>query len=458
MDTVAAYIEANGQRYVEELIEYVKIPSVSTKVEAAADMERACRFLVERMKEAGLENVEILPTSGHASVYGDWLHAPGKPTVLVYGHYDVQPPEPLELWDSPPFDPKIREGQLYGRGTVDNKGQHYLHLMAVEAFLKSGQRLPVNVKFIVEGEEEIGSPHFSEILEQHKELLRADTLVISDSPMLDRGIPSICYGLRGLAYYEVELTAAGQDLHSGSFGGAVANPLTVLSGIIAKLHDARGRVAVPGFYKDVLTIKKKERAALGKLPFSRKNFLQTTGAIRPSGEVGYTTPERLWARPTLEVNGLWGGYTGEGAKTVLPAKAHAKISCRLVPNQDPKKITRLIERHLKKLTPNTVRLEFCVHSLGKPWVAPYTHPFFQAAQKALQKAFGHRAVFIREGGSIPLIPDIQDTFKIPVILLGFGLPDENAHAPNERIDLGNYQNGILSVAYFLKELGELAEN
>ena len=457
MDTVATYIEANEPRYVEELIEYVKIPSVSTKVEATADMERACRFLVERMREAGLENVEVLPTSGHAAVYGDWLHAPGMPTVLIYGHYDVQPAEPMELWDSPAFDPKIREGQLYGRGTVDNKGQHYLHLMAAESFLKSGQRLPVNVKFIIEGEEEIGSPHFSEILNQHKELLRADALVISDSPMLDRGIPSICYGLRGLAYYEVEVTAAGQDLHSGSFGGAVANPLTVLSEIIAKLHDARGRVAIPGFYKDVLTIKKKERAALRKLPFSQKNFLQTTGAVRPSGEAGYTTPERLWARPTLEINGLWGGYTGEGAKTVLPAKAHAKISCRLVPNQDPKKITRLLERHLKKLTPNTVRLEFRVHSLGKPWVASYTHPFFQAAQKALKKGFGRRAVFIREGGSIPLIPDIQDTFNIPVILMGFGLPDENAHAPNERIDLSNFQNGILSVAYFLKELGELGK-
>lgn len=455
MDSVLAYIKTNKQRYVNELVEYVRIPSISTKIEAAKDMKRTCQFLVKRMKKAGLENVKILPTSGHASIYGDWIHAPGKPTVLVYGHYDVQPPEPLELWDSPPFEPKVRGGQLYGRGTVDNKGQHYLHLMAVESFLKNSGRLPVNVKFIVEGEEEIGSPHFSEILERHKELLRADTLVISDSPMLDRNIPSICYGLRGLAYFELEITAAKQDLHSGSFGGAVANPLTILSEIIAKLHNTRGRVTVPGFYRDVLTVKKNERVALGKLPFSRKNFLRTTGAARPSGEVGYSTPERLWARPTLEVNGLWGGYTGEGAKTVLPAKAHAKISCRLVPNQDPEKISQIFERHLKKLTPNTVKLKFHVHSLGKPWVAPYTHPFFQAAKKALKKGFGHRAVFVREGGSIPLIPDIQDAFKIPVILMGFGLPDENAHAPNERMDLGNYQNGILSVAYFLKELEKL---
>ena len=454
MNNAIQYIETHKQRYVDELIEYVKIPSVSTRSEFKPDMDRAGQFLAEKMRQAGMENVAILPTSGHASVYGDWLRAPGRPTLLVYGHYDVQPPEPLELWDSPPFEPAIREGQLYGRGTVDNKGQHYLHLKAAESYLQGGQGLPVNIKFIVEGEEEIGSINFGEILQKHRERLRADALVISDSPMLDRGIPSICYGLRGLAYYELEVEAASQDLHSGSFGGAVANPLTVLAKVIAKLHDAKGRVTVPGFYQNVLPIKKHERATLGRLPFRQRSFLKTTGAVRPAGEAGYSTPERLWARPTLEVNGMWGGYTGEGAKTVLPAKAHAKISCRLVPNQDPKKITRLIERHLKKLMPNTVRFQFHVHSLGKPWVAPYTHPFFQAAQTALQKGFGRRAVFIREGGSIPLVADVQDAFKIPVILMGFGLPDENAHAPNERIDLENYQNGILSVAHLYRELAE----
>ena len=452
MSDVFDYIRANEKRYVDELIDYVKIPSVSTRSEHKPDMDRACNFIADAMRQAGLENVEILPTSGHPAVYADWLHAPGKPTVLIYGHYDVQPPDPVDLWDSPPFEPAIREGQLYGRGTVDNKGQHYLHLKAVEGFLQAGRGLPVNVKFIVEGEEEIGSPNFGEILKNHKEKLRADTLVISDSPMLDRGIPSICYGLRGLAYYEIEIEAASQDLHSGSFGGAVANPLAVLSEVIAQLHDKKGRVAIPGFYKDVQKVGKAERAALGKLPFSQKNFLKASGALRLTGEEGYTTPERLWARPTIEINGMWGGYTEEGAKTVLPAKAHAKISCRLVPNQDPAKITKLVERHLKKLMPKTVRFRFEVHSLGKPWVAPYTHPFFNAAQAALRKGFGRRAVFIREGGSIPLIPDIQDAFKIPVILMGFGLPDENAHAPNERMDLGNYQNGILSSAYFLSEL------
>jgi acetylornithine deacetylase/succinyl-diaminopimelate desuccinylase-like protein len=404
------------------------------------------------LRGAGLENIEIVPTKMHPLVYGESLRAPGKPTVLFYGHYDVQPAEPLELWTSPAFEPTVRDGNLFGRGTADDKGQVHIHLKALEALLKTSGTLPLNVKVMIEGEEEVGSVNLWEFVQKNRERLKADALVVSDTSMLAKGVPSITYGLRGLNYYQIELTGPAQDLHSGVFGGAVPNPLTILCETIAKLHDKNFRVTVPGFYDDVATLSKQERKALNGLPWKEKEFRKTVGAPGLDGEKGFTIVERLWTRPTLEVNGIWGGYMGEGAKTVIPSKAYAKISTRLVPKQEPAKIAKLVEKHIRKLLPKSVACKFEVLSTGKPWVAPYSNPIFQKAIHALESGFGKKAVFIREGGSIPFVTQMHDTFKVPCVLMGFGLPDENAHAPDEHIALENYFGGIKAVALFYQQL------
>jgi acetylornithine deacetylase/succinyl-diaminopimelate desuccinylase-like protein len=385
-------------------------------------------------------------------VFGEWLKAPGKPTVLFYGHYDVQPAEPLNLWTSPPFEPTVRDSNLFGRGTADDKGQVHIHIAALAALMKVEGALPVNLKVMIEGEEEIGSENLWNFVQRNRERLKADALVVSDTSMLAPGVPSVTYGLRGLNYYQIEITGAAQDLHSGVFGGPAPNPLRVLCELFAQLHDKAGRVAIPGFYKDVAKISRAERKALHSLPWKLSEFKKTVGAKGLVPEKGASVIEQLWCRPTLELNGMWGGYTGEGAKTVIPAKAWAKFSTRLVPNQEPEKIRKLVEKHIRKLLPKTVSCKFDVLSTGKPWVAPYTHPFFEAAHKALEKGFGQRAVFIREGGSIPFVTQMYDEFKVPCILLGFGLPDENAHAPDEHLSLENYFGGIKAVAQFYKEL------
>ncbi len=454
MQKVADFIEKNHQRYIEELREFIAIPSVSTKSEHKPDVERCARWLAEHMKKIGLEHVEVVPTQGHPIVYGDWLHAAGKPTLLFYGHYDVQPAEPLELWESPPFELTLRGENLYARGVVDDKGQVFIHLKSLEAFFKNEGRLPVNVKLMIEGEEEVGSENVYKFMEQEKKRLEADALVVSDTTMLGKGIPSICYGLRGLAYYEVEIQGPAQDLHSGSFGGAVPNPINVLCEMMAQLHDADGRVMIPGFYDDVAPLSAKEKQQLAELPFSEKGFQETTGVAALVGEKGFSTVERIWARPTLDINGIFGGYTGEGAKTVIGSKATAKFSTRLVPKQDPVKIAKLVEEQLRRLAPPSVRMKFHIHSLGRPWVAPFDHPVIQAGRRALEKGFGKKAVFIREGGSIPLVTTMYEQLGKPCVLLGFGLPDENAHAPNERMNLENYLKGILSIAYFYHEAGQ----
>ncbi len=449
------YIDQKHDEHLADLYELLRIPSVSAKSEHKPDIERAAQWVADRLRRAGLDLIEIVPTKMHPLVYGESLHAPGKPTVLFYGHYDVQPAEPLELWTSPAFEPTVRDGNLYGRGTADDKGQVHIHLCALDALRQSTGRLPINVKVLIEGEEEVGSESLWDYISRNKAKLKADALVVSDTSMLARGVPSITYGLRGLNYYEIEITGPAQDLHSGIFGGAVPNPLTVLSELFAKLHDKNFRVAVPGFYEDVATLSRAERKALNALPFSAKDFRKTVGAPALCGEKGGSIIEQLWCRPTLELNGMWGGYTGEGAKTVIPSKAHAKFSTRLVPNQDPDKIARLVERQIRKLLPKTTTCTFKVLSKGKPWVAPYTHPFFEVAHVALEKGFGKRAVFIREGGSIPFVTQMYDLFKVPCLLLGFGLPDENAHAPNEHIALENYFGGIKAMAYFYQGLGQL---
>jgi acetylornithine deacetylase/succinyl-diaminopimelate desuccinylase-like protein len=446
------YIDSKRDENLSELKEFLRIPSVSTKSEHKPDVERAAQWVAGKLRGAGLENIEIVPTKMHPLVYGESLRAPGKPTVLFYGHYDVQPAEPLELWTSPAFEPTVRDGNLFGRGTADDKGQVHIHLKALEALLKTSGTLPLNVKVMIEGEEEVGSVNLWEFVQKNRERLKADALVVSDTSMLAKGVPSITYGLRGLNYYQIELTGPAQDLHSGVFGGAVPNPLTILCETIAKLHDKNFRVTVPGFYDDVATLSKQERKALNSLPWKEKEFRKTVGAPGLDGEKGFTIVERLWTRPTLEVNGIWGGYMGEGAKTVIPSKAYAKISTRLVPKQEPAKIAKLVEKHIRKLLPKSVTCKFEVLSTGKPWVAPYSNPIFQKAIHALESGFGKKAVFIREGGSIPFVTQMHDTFKVPCVLMGFGLPDENAHAPDEHIALENYFGGIKAVALFYQQL------
>ncbi len=451
MDLIG-YIDSKREEHLNELKEFLRIPSVSTKSEHKKDIERAAHWVAEKLRAAGLENVEISPTEMHPVVYGESLQAPGKPTVLVYGHYDVQPAEPLDLWTSPAFEPTVRDGNLFGRGTADDKGQVHIHLKALEALKCATGSLPINIKVIVEGEEEVGSVSLWDFMMKNRERLKSDALIVSDTAMLAKGFPSITYGLRGLNYYQVEITGPAQDLHSGVFGGAVPNPLTILSETIAKLHDKNFRVTVPDFYKDVAQLSPAERKALNRLPWKEKEFRKTVGAPALCGEKGFTIVERLWTRPTMEVNGMWGGYMDEGAKTVIPSKGYAKLSTRLVPNQDPTKIAKLVERHIRKLLPKSVKCDFQVLSTGKPWVAPYTAPIFQKAIHSLEQGFGKKAVFIREGGSIPFVTQMHDTFKVPCVLLGFGLPDENAHAPDEHILLDNYFGGIKAVALFYQAL------
>jgi acetylornithine deacetylase/succinyl-diaminopimelate desuccinylase-like protein len=453
--TIDEFIEARREQHLAELYEFLRIPSISAKSEHKPDIERASKWVAEHLRSAGFASVEIIPTNLHPLVYAESLQAPGKPTVLFYGHYDVQPAEPLELWTSPAFEPQARDGNLYGRGTADDKGQVHIHLKALECVHQMNGKFPINIKVLIEGEEEVGSVSLWDFVQKNKQKLKADALIVSDTAMLGKAIPSITYALRGLNYFQIELTGPAHDLHSGVYGGAVPNPLTVLTELFSKLHDKNFRVTVPGFYDDVAKVGAKERKELNALPWKKKDFERAVGAPGYFGEKGFTTIERLWIRPTLELNGLWGGYQGEGAKTVIPSKAYAKFSTRLVPNQNPQKIAKLVERHVRKLLPKTVHCKFEVLSTGKPWVAAYHDGIFHVTQSALEKGFGRRAVFIREGGSIPFVTQMYDTFKVPCVLIGFGLPDENAHAPDEHISLENYFGGIKAIAHLYEDLASL---
>jgi acetylornithine deacetylase/succinyl-diaminopimelate desuccinylase-like protein len=446
------YIDSQRDSHLKDLYEFLRIPSVSAKSEHKKDVEKAAGWVADKLKAAGFKTVQVVPTALHPLVYAESLEAPGKPTVLFYGHYDVQPAEPLDLWTSPPFEPAIRDGNLFGRGTADDKGQVHIHLKAFESLQKVNGKFPINVKVLIEGEEEVGSVSLWDYVQKHKEKLKADALVVSDTSMLARGVPSITYGLRGLDYFQIEITGPARDLHSGVYGGAVPNPLTILTELFAKLHDKDFRVTVPGFYEGVAKIPAAERRALNNLPWKKRDFERAVGARGYAGEKGFTIVERLWVRPTLELNGIWGGYLGEGAKTVIPSRACAKFSTRLVPNQDPHKIVTRVEKHIRKLLPKTVECKIEVLSTGKPWTAPYQAPIFAKAQGALEKGFGKKAVFIREGGSIPFVTQMHDTFKVPCVLIGFGLPDENAHAPDEHIALENYFGGIKAIAHFYEDL------
>ena len=453
MDNIVDFINTHRDRYIDELKAYLAIPSISALPEHAHDVRACAEWTVAEMTRIGLQQVRLIETPGHPVVYGEWLGAEGAPTILFYGHYDVQPVDPLELWESPPFEATVRDGELYARGSADDKGQGFMHFKAIEAHLKQNGKLPVNMKIILEGEEEVGSSHLDDFIREHKSELAADVVVISDSPMFDRGIPSICYGLRGLAYFQIDLRGTKSDLHSGSFGGAVANPAMVLAQVLAQMKDRGGRIKIPGFYDDVRELRDEERAEFRKLPFNETRYRKELGAPKLFGESGYTTLERVWGRPTFEVNGLLAGFTGDGAKTVIPAVAMAKISMRLVPDQDPDKIAGLFEEYVRKVAPKTVELKVTRMHGGKPWMTEFDNPYVQAAGRAIEKGFGKAPVFNREGGSIPVVATFQEILGLPSVLFGIGLPDENAHAPNEKLDLGNFQGGVIASAYLYDEIG-----
>ncbi len=453
MDNVIDFINVNRDRYLEELKALLAIPSISALPQHSGDVKRCAEWCADEMRRIGLRNVRLIDTPGNPVVYGDWLDAPGAPTILFYGHYDVQPVDPLDLWETPPFEATIRDGEIYARGAADDKGQVFMHFKAVEAHLKQNGRLPVNIKFILEGEEEVGSEHLDDFVRDHKHELAADVVVISDSPMFARGVPSICYGLRGLVYFQLDLRGSSTDLHSGSFGGAVANPAMVLAQMLAQMKDRGGRIKIPGFYDDVVALQDEERNAWAALPFNEKAYRKDFGIPKVFGESGYSTLERTWARPTFEVNGLLSGFTGEGAKTVLPAVAMAKVSMRLVPNQQPDTIARLFEAYVQKICPKTVSLKVTRMHGGKPWMTSYDNPYVQAASRAIEKGFGQKPVLTREGGSIPVVSTFQEELGLPSVLFGVGLPDENAHAPNEKLDVGNFHNGIIASAILYEEIG-----
>jgi acetylornithine deacetylase/succinyl-diaminopimelate desuccinylase-like protein len=454
MQNVASYINSNKERYVEELKEFLRIPSISTLAENKPDMIIAASFVLNKLNEAGMENVRIIETKGHPLVYADWLHAPGKPTVLVYGHYDVQPVDPIELWDSPPFEPTIKGENIYARGATDDKGQMFMHIKNVEAFFKTEGKLPCNLKFIIEGEEEIGSGNLEEFVNNNQDLLKCDAVVISDTSLYGPGIPTLTYGLRGLCYMEVTVTGPNRDLHSGTFGGGVDNPINVLAGMISTLKDNNGKIKIPGFYEDVINLTKKERENFKRLPFSERQYAKSLGVKELSGEKGYSTLERVWARPTLDCNGIFGGFTGEGAKTVLPSKATAKISMRLVPNQDPKKIGKLFAKYISKIAPKSVKLEIKDLHGAYPIATSLNDKATTAAANALSKVFGKKTVFMREGGSIPIVVTFAKKLKAAPVLMGMGLNTENLHSPNEHFNLNHFHMGILSSAYFLDEFSK----
>ena len=452
-DPVLAYAKAHEERHLRELFELLRIPSVSAQpAKHGKDIERAAEFVASAMREAGLENVKLVPTDGNPLVYADWLHAPGAPTVLCYGHYDVQPPEPLELWHSPPFEPTIRDGKIFARGATDDKGQMYTHIKAVEAHLKGMGKLPVNVKFLIEGEEEVGSKNLHKAIERMKQDLSCDVVLVSDTAMKGETQPAITYSLRGLIYFQVDVTGAQSDLHSGTYGGAAANPAEAVAQMLAAMKDARtGRVKIPGFY-DGVKVTKKEREALAKSGFKDAEYKKTLGMKALWGEKGFTAAERTSVRPTFEVNGIYGGYQGDGAKTVIPSHAHAKVSMRLVEGQDPKKIARSFEAHLKKSALPGVEVKVTQLSSGMGAKVPLDHPAMQAASRAVHATFGKKPLFLAEGGSIPVVATFQRVLGVSTVLMGFGLHDENLHAPNEHFRVRNYHKGIQATARFFGEL------
>lgn len=454
MEQVKEYIEKNKERFLEELFELIKIPSISSIKEHKEDMVRAAEQWKKIILDAGADKAEVMPAEGNPVVYGEKTIDSSKPTILVYGHYDVMPVDPKNLWLSDPFSPEIRDGKIYARGADDDKGQSFMHAKAFEFMMKTNT-LPCNVKFMIEGEEEIGSPSLGKFCQDHKEMLKADIILVSDTGMLARDVPSITSGLRGLAYMEVEVTGPNRDLHSGLFGGAVANPINVLAKMIAAMHDENNRITIPGFYDDVLFVSAEERKEMGKAPFDPEEYKKAIDIEKLHGEDGYTTMERTGIRPTLDVNGIWGGYTEEGAKTVIPSKAYAKISMRLVPNQDHHKIAELFTAYFQKIAPKSVKVKVTDLHGGFPYVSPTNMKAYIAAEKAYTDTFGIKPVPVRSGGSIPIISTFEKILGIKSILMGFGLESDAIHSPNENFPLFNFFKGIETIPYFYKHYTDL---
>ena len=448
------YQTEHKDRFLNELLELLRIPSISARSEHKADMTKCAEAVKERMLQAGADKVEIFATAGYPVVYGEKITDPAKPTVLVYGHYDVQPPDPLELWHSGPFEPVIKDGKIFARGACDDKGQFYMHIKAFETMV-STNTLPTNVKFIIEGEEEVGSPNLATFIKEKKDMLKADVILISDTAMLSLDTPSIDVGVRGLTYIEVEVTGPNRDLHSGVYGGAVANPITILAQMIASMHDENNHITIPGFYDDVLESSAEERAEMAKAPYDEAEYMHDLGVKTLWGEKGYTTNERTGIRPTLEVNGIWGGYTGEGAKTVLPSKAFAKISCRLVPNQTSAKMTKLLIEHLEKIAPPFITIKASEHHGGDPYLTPVDSIEYQAAHKAIEATFGKAPIPVRGGGSIPITALFESVLSLKTVFLGFGLDSDNLHSPNEKYELANFYKGIETIPYFHQFFAEM---
>jgi len=449
------YAQQNQQRFLGELRDLLRIPSVSTAPEHKDDVRRAAEFVANDLRRIGMENLEIIPTKGHPLIYADWLHASGKPTVLCYAHYDVQPAEPLNEWISPPFEPTERNHNIYARGAVDDKGQLWMEIKAIEALMKGhGGKLPVNVKFIIEGEEEVGGESIAAYVRKEKGKLKADFALVCDTELFAPDLPTLCVGLRGLVYTEIEAKGAMTDLHSGMYGGVAPNPLFALVGIISKLKDANERILIPGFYKDVKAPSKDELKAWKRLPFNEEHYRKTeVGSKVLTGEPGYSVLYRTWARPTLEVHGMPGGFTATGAKTVIPARASAKVSMRLVPNQDPDKVFKRYSKFVKSLTPKGIEINIKLHSKGPACVVNPKNRFIKPATEAMHEVFKKNTVFIRSGGSIPVVTDFQDVLKIPSVMMGFGLPDDNLHAPNEKFHIPNFYRGIESIIRFFEKVG-----
>ena len=453
-----AYFTSNREEHLEQLKDFLRIPSISALSEHKPDMQKAAEWLKDSFRQAGLENLSIDETEGHPVVYGDWLHAEGKPTILFYGHYDVQPVDPLNLWESGPFEPEVRDNKLYARGASDDKGQVFMHVKAVEALMNENGSLPVNVKFIIEGEEEVGSPNLEKYIEENKEKLAADIIVISDTGMYGPGKPAICYGLRGLAGVQIDVKGAKGDLHSGIYGGGVQNPIHAISEILASFHDQEGTIAVDGFYDDVRPLADEERAAYEALNFDEDALMQEIGVGELFGEKGYSYLERTWTRPTLEVNGVFGGFSGEGIKTVLPSEAGAKITCRLVPDQDPEDIVKKLKAHIEKHKPAGVTVTVSEFDKGKPFITPFDHPAIQAAGKSYEKVYDVPTAFTRMGGSIPIVAAFDEILNLPVVLMGFGLSSENFHAPNEHFHLENFDKGLRVIGDYYYELAQFSKD
>ena len=454
MQKIKDYVEANKDRFLNELFELLRFPSVSADPQFKEGVLNTAEFVAQKLKDAGANNVEICPTAGYPIVYGERIIDSNLPTVLVYGHYDVQPADPIELWDTPPFEPTIRDGKIYARGAADDKGQFYMHVKAFEYMVKENE-LACNVKFMIEGEEEVGSENLGIFVKENIERLKSDVIVISDTAMISLETPSIETGLRGLSYVEVEVVGPNRDLHSGVYGGGVANPATILSKMIASLHDENNHITIPGFYDDVAELSAEQRKALNEAPFDREVYKEDLGVQELWGEKGYTTIERTGIRPTLEVNGIWGGYIGEGAKTVLPSKANAKISMRLVPNQNSERITQLFKQHFENIAPKSVQVIVKPHHGGEPVVTPTDGIAYQAAEKALEVAFGKKPVPTRGGGSIPIVSLFEKELGVKSVLLGFGLDSDNLHSPNEKYGIENYLKGIQTIPLFHKYYAEL---